>query len=139
MSKNGITGRITQEQIYLFHEGTNYKSYYMLGAHRLDQDGRKGVRFAVWAPNADWVSVVGDFNDWSTTADPMLQIDNSGIWELFIPELDNGQLYKYAIGSASDEILYKCDPYAYFCELRPKTASIVYDLEGYSWSDIKWQ
>ncbi len=139
MSRNEFTGGITQEQIYLFREGTNYKSYYMLGAHRMNQDSRKGVRFAVWAPNADWVSVVGDFNAWSTTANPMKMLDNSGIWELFISGLDNGQLYKYAIGSGSGEVLYKCDPYGYYCELRPKTASIVYNLEDYSWSDTKWQ
>ena len=139
MSRNEITGGITEEQIYLFREGTNYKSYYMLGAHRMDQDGNRGVRFAVWAPNASWVSVVGDFNHWMKEADPMQQKDNSGIWELFIPGVETGQLYKYAIGSTSGEVLYKCDPYAYYCELRPKTASIVYDLEGYSWLDTEWQ
>ncbi len=139
MSINRITGGITEEQIYLFREGTNYKSYHMLGAHRMEQDGHSGVRFGVWAPNADWVSVVGDFNDWNSMAHRMQQRDKSGIWELFIPGVDEGQLYKYAIGSAAGDILYKCDPYAYYQELRPKTASIVYDLEGYQWSDAQWQ
>jgi 1,4-alpha-glucan branching enzyme len=134
-----MIGGITEEQIYLYREGTNYKSYHMLGAHRMEQDGHSGVRFGVWAPNANWVSVVGDFNGWDTGANLMQQIDSSGIWELFIPDPLENQLYKYAIGSGSGEVLYKCDPYAYYCELRPKTASIVYDLEGYTWSDTYWQ
>ena len=139
MSRKGKTGRITDEQIYLFHEGTNYKSYHMLGAHRMEQDGKSGVRFSVWAPNANWVSVVGDFNGWDTLSHRMQQRGASGIWELFIPEVEEGQLYKYAIGSSWGEILYKCDPYGYYHEFRPKTASIVYDLDGYSWQDQVWQ
>ena len=138
MSRYGITGGITEEQIYLFHEGTNYKSYYMLGAHRMEQDGHLGVRFGVWAPNADWVSVVGDFNGWNILSNSMKQRGNSGIWELFVPGIEEEQLYKYAIRGATGEILYKCDPFAYYNELRPKTASIVYDLEGYAWSDAEW-
>jgi 1,4-alpha-glucan branching enzyme len=138
MSKAGITGGITEEQIYLFREGTNYKSYLMLGAHRMEQEGRIGIRFGVWAPNANWVSVVGDFNGWNTLADPMQQRDKSGVWELFIPDLGTDQLYKYAIGATSGEVLYKCDPYAYYNELRPANASIIYDLEGYPWSDTGW-
>ncbi|MDF2486041.1 MAG: glgB [Herbinix sp.] len=138
MAKSRNTGEITEEQLYLFHEGTNYKSYQMLGAHRMEQNGQKGVRFSVWAPNANWVSTVGDFNGWNSEANPMQRIGDSGVWELFIPGVETNQLYKYAIGSASGEVLYKCDPYAFYCELRPKTASIVYDLEGYTWSDAEW-
>jgi 1,4-alpha-glucan branching enzyme len=138
VAKSRNTGEITEEQLYLFHEGTNYKSYQMLGAHRMEQNGQKGVRFSVWAPNANWVSTVGDFNGWNSEANPMQRIGDSGVWELFIPGVETNQLYKYAIGSASGEVLYKCDPYAFYCELRPKTASIVYDLEGYTWSDAEW-
>ncbi len=130
--------QITEEQIYLFHEGTNYKSYHMLGAHRMEQDRQSGVRFSVWAPNANWVSVVGDFNGWDIQANPMHMIRESGIWELFIPGIEEGQLYKYALGSASGEVLYKSDPYAYYNELRPNTASIVYDIGGFPWKDETW-
>jgi 1,4-alpha-glucan branching enzyme len=130
--------RITEEQIYLFHEGTNYKSYYMLGSHLHIEDGVRGVSFGVWAPNAAWVSVVGDFNGWNHKLHPMQPLANSGIWELFVPELSENQIYKYAIGTASGEVIYKCDPYAYYSEVRPKTASIIYDLNGYGWKDEAW-
>jgi 1,4-alpha-glucan branching enzyme len=139
VSLNQNTKEISEEQIYLFHNGVNYKSYEMLGAHLTTQKGCSGVHFAVWAPNAAWVSVVGDFNQWNTLINPMEQLENSGIWEAFIPELSEGQLYKYVIGSRSGEILYKADPYAYYHELRPNTASIIYDIEGYSWGDEAWQ
>lgn len=138
MGYSQIAGGITREQVYLFHEGTNYKSYHMLGAHRMKQDGQSGVRFGVWAPNASWVSVVGDFNGWDTKADRMHRIHDSGIWELFLPGVEEGQLYKYALESNAGEILYKSDPYAYYSELRPNTASIVYDIDGYSWTDETW-
>jgi 1,4-alpha-glucan branching enzyme len=134
-----MNGGITEEQIYLFREGTNYKSYHMLGAHRTEQNGHGGVRFGVWAPNANWVSVVGDFSSWNPLINRMQQVVNSGIWELFIPGVEEGQLYKFAIGNTSGEVVYKADPYAYYGELRPGTASIVYDIEGYSWSDTDWQ
>ena len=136
--RDKITGGITEEQIYLFREGTNYKSYHMLGAHRMEQDGMSGVRFGLWAPNASWVSVVGDFNGWNTSVNRMLQRGDSGIWELFLPGVEEGQLYKYAVGSASGDVHYKCDPYGYYQELRPNTASIIYDLEGYPWKDTEW-
>ncbi|MBP1756865.1 MAG: 1,4-alpha-glucan branching enzyme [Firmicutes bacterium] len=138
MKGSRITEGITEEQIYLFHEGTNYKSYHMLGAHRMELDSQSGVRFSVWAPNANWVSVVGDFNNWNISANLMMRKDDSGIWELFIPGVETGQLYKYAVGSSSGEVLYKSDPYAYYCELRPNTASIVYDIDGFAWTDAPW-
>lgn len=138
MARGRAAGEIREEQIYLFHEGTNYKSYHMLGAHRMERDGYTGVRFSVWAPNADWVSIVGDFNQWNPEQHPMQRRGASGIWELFLPGIEPGQLYKYAIGTNSGEVLYKSDPYGYYCELRPNTASVVYDLEGFSWSDAEW-
>ncbi|MGB4658162.1 MAG: 1,4-alpha-glucan branching protein GlgB, partial [Mobilitalea sp.] len=139
MPRTKNTGCIADEQIYLFHEGTNYKSFKMLGAHLMEQQGIKGVRFGVWAPDACWISVVGDFNQWNTQANPMNRRKESGVWELFVPELGSNQQYKYAIGTAAGEVLYKYDPYAYYSELRPRTASIVYDLENYTWGDEKWQ
>ena len=133
------TDEITQEEIYLFHEGTNYKSYRILGAHLYQKDDCNGVRFSVWAPNASWVSVVGEFNAWDVKANPMKRMEACDLWVIFIPDLQPGQLYKYAIGSRNGEVLYKSDPYAYYCELRPNTASRIYDMEGYRWEDGAWQ
>lgn len=130
---------ITEDQIYLFNQGTNYKSYYMLGAHLTKRKKCEGVRFSVWAPNANWVSVVGDFNEWDVQTHPMVKVKESGIWEVFVPGVTENQLYKYAIGTPNGEVLYKYDPYAYYSELRPNTASAVYNLEGYSWKDRTWQ
>jgi len=130
--------QITDEQIYLFHEGTNYRTYSMLGSHIIELDGKWGVSFAVWAPNAIWVSVVGDFNCWNLQANPMKRIADSEVWELFIPEIGQNQIYKYAIGTSTKDVLMKSDPYAYYSEFRPSTASVIYDLEGYSWSDEAW-
>ncbi len=139
MTINIRADKITKEQLYLFHEGTNYRSYQMLGAHLTIRNQERGVRFGVWAPNASWVSVVGEFNAWDPNVNPMHRIEGSGVWEAFVPEAAEYHMYKYAIGTGSGEVLYKYDPYAYYSEVRPKTASIVYDLEGYSWEDTVWQ
>lgn len=132
-------GVLTEDQVFLFHEGTNYQSYKMLGAHLVERDKQKGTYFSVWAPNAHWVSVVGDFNGWNVEAAPMGRVHNSDLWEVFIPGIGENELYKYAIGTASGEVKYKADPYAFYAELRPKTASVIYDLEGYEWNDEAWQ
>ncbi|MDD3172415.1 MAG: 1,4-alpha-glucan branching protein GlgB [Herbinix sp.] len=132
-------GIITDDQIYLFHEGTNYRSYQMLGAHLMKKGNKKGAFFGVWAPNASSVSVVGDFNEWNDQAHPMERVNKSGVWNIFIPGIKANQIYKYAVGSGSGEIVYKADPYAYYSEVRPRTASVVYDIEGYSWKDEAWQ
>jgi 1,4-alpha-glucan branching enzyme len=139
MATNKKPGLMTDEQIYLFHEGTNYKSYHMLGAHLMNLCNQEGVKFGVWAPNACWISVVGDFNSWNVQSNPMKKVKDSGVWELFVPGIAADNLYKYAIGTMSGDVLYKGDPYAYYSEVRPATASIVYDLEGYSWGDSLWQ
>lgn len=131
--------RISEEQICLFHEGTNHRSYQILGAHIMKQGGNEGTRFCVWAPHADMVSVVGDFNGWNTQEHPMKRRDDSGLWELFLPQLGKGQLYQYAIRTSNGELLYKADPFAYYAEVRPATASIIYDLLGYEWKDRSWQ
>ena len=123
---------------YLFHEGSHYHSYEMLGAHLVTEQDRAGVRFAVWAPKARAVSVVGDFNNWDGKAHPMTLIEESGIWALFVPDLQPGVLYKYELHGSSG-IQQKSDPYGFYAELRPKTASIVYDLKGYKWQDATWQ
>ena len=130
---------LTEELILQFHQGTNPHSYRMLGAHILTLNDVSGVNFGVWAPNATLVSVVGDFNQWDMNANPMNNVENSGLWETFVPDVSDQQLYKYAIRTDKGEILYKSDPYAFSSELRPRTASVVSDLSGFRWRDKDWQ
>jgi len=122
----------------LLGEGTHYQSYEKLGAHFLTVDGVEGVHLAVWAPNARRVSIVGDFNEWDGRRHPMRVLGGSGIWELFIPGLDEGTLYKYEIKDPYEQILTKADPYAYAAELRPKSASVVWDIDKHRWGDQEW-
>ncbi len=124
---------------YLFHQGTHYQSYEMLGAHLVEQDGVWGVRFAVWAPRARWVSVVGDFNNWDGRAHPMEKMPDSTIWVTFVPHLQEGVLYKYEMGTPQGTTLLKADPYAFYAEVKPNTASKVCSLHGYNWQDQAWQ
>lgn len=139
MEVETITGSPSTEQMKLFHQGTNHKSYHILGAHLVAREEVPGADFCVWAPNAEWVSVVGDFNGWNPQSDPMKKQNDSGLWQRFVPGLTENHLYKYAIGASDGEVLYKSDPYAYYSELRPNTASVVYDLSGYVWKDKAWQ
>ena len=130
---------LTDFELHLFGEGTFFRAYDTMGAHSRVVDGVPGVHFVVWAPNAARVSVVGDFNRWDGRCHPMINRGATGLWELFIPALGDGTLYKYEIKpQGSDTILIKADPYATASELRPKTASIVRDLGGYSWQDGAW-
>jgi 1,4-alpha-glucan branching enzyme len=125
--------------IYLIGEGTHYRSYDKLGAHPIVQDGVSGCHFAVWAPNALKVSVIGEFNDWKPDQDPLQLRGNSGIWDGFVPGVGVGKSYKYAIESRyGDYKVAKADPYAFGSETRPKTASVVADLDAYSWGDSTW-
>lgn len=131
--------RISDYDRYLFGEGRLLYAYQTLGAHVEENDGVKGVRFAVWAPNAERVSVVGDFNRWDERMHPMQMHTGSGIWELFIPGLVEGDLYRYEILSHNKGMrAMKSDPYAFYAEVRPANASIVYDLDGYEWQDDTW-
>ena len=107
---------ITADQLYLFNEGTNYQSYLMLGAHIINEDNAYGVRFSVWAPNAARVSVVGDFNAWDLLRHPKKEINNSGVWEVFVPNIEQGEKYKYAIEIKEGNLKLKYDPYAYYSE-----------------------
>lgn len=119
---------------YLFGQATHYEIYRKLGAHFTDQYGIRGVCFDVWAPNAARIWVIGSFNGWDETADEMtrLEPDTMGIFELFIPGIEEGALYKYLIETKDGKRLYKADPYANYAELRPGTASAVTDIEHLS-------
>ncbi|MBA3993104.1 MAG: 1,4-alpha-glucan branching enzyme [Cyanobacteria bacterium DS2.3.42] len=128
---------ITDYDLHLFGEGTNYKIYEKMGAHKATVNGKQGTHFAVWAPNAKAVSVIGDFNKWDPSANKMSVMSQSGVWTLFIAELPEGTLYKYHIASDAGNA-EKIDPFGFFSEVRPKTASIVYDLDNYEWKDDNW-
>ncbi|MCA1032506.1 1,4-alpha-glucan branching enzyme [Bacillus timonensis] len=129
----------TDYDIHLFHEGNLFKSHLLFGAHLLDDMNISGTRFCVWAPHAAKVSVVGNFNKWQGTHHKMKKVNNEGIWTLFIPELTEGELYKYEITTAGGRTLIKSDPYAFYSETRPNTASIIYHMDGYRWNDERWQ
>ena len=129
---------LSTEEIYLFNRGELYKSYTKFGAHNVSEGDLRGTLFVVWVPEAEAVSVVGDFNHWSSKQNRMSEIGNTGVWTLFIPEDLLGQLYKYAIRAKGRDIYLKSDPYAFYSELRPLTASKVYSLEGYDWLDQEW-
>lgn len=130
---------IGEQELYLFNEGKLHQAYRMLGAHPMELDGVQGTRFAVWAPNAERVSVVGDFNRWDGRVNAMRSLGASGVWELFIPELSPGMLYKYEIRNRdTGEILVKTDPYAQCYELRPGTAAKVPAHSTYVWRDENW-
>ena len=129
---------ITDTDCYLFGNGTHYEIYNKLGAHPATQNRKKGVYFAVWAPHAASVSLVGNFNNWDAAATPMTPISTSGIYQCFVPDLNPGEIYKYAIHMPSGEVRLKADPYGSFAELRPATASVVADISGFTWSDDKW-
>ena len=129
---------ITERDVELFSKGIHYKIYDVLGAHKREIKGVEGTLFAVWAPNSIRVSVVGDFNMWDGRRHPMRRIHDSGIFELFIPGVKPGEIYKYEIKVKGGIPVLKTDPYGFGSELRPANASIVYDIEQYQWKDSKW-
>ena len=129
---------ITEVDAYLFGQGTHYEIYNKMGAHVGVKDGKEGVYFAVWAPAAREVYVIGEFNNWNAYGYDMKKISDGGIYDLFIPGAKAGDMYKFLIISQSGEALYKADPYANQAQLRPETASIVADLSGYEWKDSEW-
>ncbi|MBI5183888.1 MAG: 1,4-alpha-glucan branching protein GlgB [Nitrospinae bacterium] len=131
---------LTDYDLHLFAEGNHHNIYDKLGAHIMTIDGIEGVYFAIWAPNAKRVSVVGDFNNWDGRRHPMRLLGGSGVWEIFIPELKEGDIYKYEIKAKNNHIYIKSDPYAYYSEIRPKTASLVYNIDKYKykWGDALW-
>jgi len=129
---------MTDYDLHLLGEGTHLHSYERMGAHLRTVDGVEGVNFAVWAPNAQGVSIVGDFNGWDGRRHPMRKLVPSGIWELFIPGLTAGTLYKFQIRGADGQTTERSDPMGFAAELPPRTASIVTDLHDYTWNDEAW-
>jgi len=124
--------------LHLSGEGRHYRLYEKLGAHLRTIDGHDGASFAVWAPNAQRVSVVGDFNDWDGRVHPMRLMGSSGMWELFVPGVQRGALYKYELKIRDGSLRIKTDPVAFLMEMRPKTASVVWGLESHTWGDQQW-
>jgi 1,4-alpha-glucan branching enzyme len=132
-----VATAVTPFDLHLHAEGTHHESYRMLGAHLVREGDTRGVRFALWAPNADDVSVIGDFNQWNR-ANHSMQRRDAGVWELFIPVLGAGTHYKYSVRALSGEVQEKSDPYAFFAEAPPRTASIVWGLNNHAWADQAW-
>jgi 1,4-alpha-glucan branching enzyme len=130
---------LTDYDLYLFGEGTHHRAYEKLGAHLGEVDGERGVHFAVWAPNAEQVTVIGEFNNWNPRSDPLHLRSEAGIWEGFIPGLGSGALYKYHMQSKYRGYqVDKADPHGFAAEIRPQTASRVWDLASYTWGDREW-
>ena len=130
--------RFSEMDRYLFGEGTHYEIYKLMGAHPTTQRGKDGVYFAVWAPHAESVSVVGDFNKWDPDKNVMKCDNDMGIYQLFVPKVREGDLYKFCITTYKGKLLFKADPYANYAEHRPGTASCVYDITKFKWGDSVW-
>ncbi len=133
--------KITSYDLYLgmeaFTEGRATRAWRYFGAHPHDQDGRSGFFFRVWAPNAQQICVFGPFNGWDPRSHPLTRVEG-GIWEGFLPDLISGDAYQYAVWSSGDHYVGKADPYAFCAQLRPDTASVLFDLSGYQWGDKAW-
>lgn len=131
--------QLSDYDLYLFNEGTHRKAYERLGAHIKTVLEAKGVHFAVWAPNARSVALVGNFNHWQVGETPMMSRGASGVWEIFVPGLSISEVYKFAIKSNADgKVSLKTDPFAFLAELRPRTAAVVNDLDSFKWTDDRW-
>ncbi len=124
--------------LHLFSEGQHWELYEKFGAHLREIDGGRGVYFAVWAPNAQRVSVVGDFNGWDGRVHPMRKLLGTGVWELFVPGVGDSAHYKFELRTHSGALLLKSDPFAFFAQHGRETASLVYDLDRYRWNDEAW-
>lgn len=138
MSKEETTVFISDADQYVFGQGTHYEIYKKLGAHFCKKGKKEGVFFAVWAPNAKEVYVIGEFNDWSESASPMERLGEGGIYATFVEDVKEGQMYKYLLVLSDGRRLYKADPYGNYAEMRPGTASRVFDLNHFKWTDKKW-
>ena len=130
--------KMSDMDLHLFNEGSHFDIYERLGAHRRTINGVTGINFSVWAPNAQSIALVGDFNHWNKTSAPMQKLVPSGIWELFMPDMEFGEKYKFCVTDAHGNTVEKTDPYGFFSEVPPCTASIVTDLNTYQWGDDQW-
>ena len=130
----------TEMDCYLFGQATHYDIYRKMGAHKMTIEGEEGVCFDVWAPHADRVYVIGEFNGWNETSHEMKRVtpETMGVYELFVPGVQIGCMYKFLIIAQDGRKLYKADPYANYAQLRPETASIVTDISNFLWSDSEW-
>ena len=133
-----VQNRNEEFPVFLFHQGTNYHAYQLMGAHPASQDGQDGYIFRTWAPRAANVWVVGDFNGWTPGITPMERLNEEGLWEAFVPGLHQYDCYKFAVESKDGRTIFKADPYAFHAQTRPETASKLYDLSGYQWHDQVW-
>ena len=136
----GNMSNFTEMDCYYFGQATHYDIYKKMGAHPMEQDGKKGVCFNVWAPHATAVFVIGDFNGWNESSDQMVRVQpkEMGVYELFVPGVKKGAIYKYLIYTQDGRKLYKADPYANYAQLRPETASVVTDISNFKWTDDVW-
>jgi 1,4-alpha-glucan branching enzyme len=131
---------LTEYDLHLLAEGTHYRTYEKLGAHLREVNGVGGVHFAVWAPNATRVAVIGEFNGWNPAANPLTRRESAGVWETFVPGVGEGATYKYRVdGPGGRYRADKADPYGFAAEIRPQTASKVARLDGYTWGDAEWR
>lgn len=131
---------MSEQDIYLFHQGTNYQSYKMLGCHITEWEGKRGHRFSVWAPHAQEVRIVGDFNHWNGNTHPLEKVTNEGIWIGFFTDISDSTIYKYEIITSDNQVSLKADPYALQSELRPRTASVTpAEKSAYEWKDQDWK
>ncbi|MDG5787877.1 1,4-alpha-glucan branching protein GlgB [Evansella sp. AB-P1] len=130
---------ISEQDIFLFHQGTNYHSHHMLGCHEIVWENKIGFRFGVWAPHAKEIRVVGDFNDWNGENHKLQKISNEGLWFGFFTDIQSNICYKYEIVHSSGQHVLKADPFAFKSEVRPKTASLTTSPSSYDWKDVKWQ
>ena len=129
---------LTDDDLFLFNQGSHFRLYEKLGAHLLGQEGSAGAYFAVWAPDAEQVFAIGDFNGWDKTSHPLRSRGQSGIWEGFIPGVEKGSRYKYHLHSRYKGYrVDKSDPFSFYNEIPPQTGSILWDLE-YAWNDREW-
>ena len=134
-----MTNFLTKKDLRLYQEGKHYRIYEKLGAHFTRIAGQDGVHFAVWAPNAAYMAVMGEWNEWSKESHPMSRFGETGIWTAFVPGVRQGQAYKYFVRSQYEDFeIDKADPFAFSTELVPQTASRVWDYTGYSWGDQDW-
>jgi 1,4-alpha-glucan branching enzyme len=133
-----LQSTLSEFDLYLLAEGTHNRAYEKLGAHLSERDGRRGVHFAVWAPNAERVSIIGDFNQWNSAAD-LMRPSSAGVWEGFVPDIGSGAVYKYHLVSRDRRYAVdKADPYGFAAEIRPRTASRVWNLQDHTWLDNSW-